>query len=135
MDYIKIEDLVDRCIYKIFSRNLSYGVWNEKNKGFIGIREKFNSKYLFTEYHYDVGPPFGTVKPQNIINIKIDDEILLSESLPTLCFNCKEGVYFVKDQGWRHDIENKCLKIEPYGPINIDLFNILKNVEENQNFK
>jgi len=130
MDYIKIEDLIDRCIYKILSRNLRYGVWNEKNKGFIGIRNKFNHEYLFTEYHYDIGAPYGTVKPEFIVeNIKVDDKIILLENMPSLCRKCNEEVSFVKEKGWIHNSENKCIEIEPFSPINIDLFNILKNIE------
>lgn len=49
--------------YRINSRNLRYGVYNEVSKGFTGIRYKFGDRFLFTELHYDVGPPFGTVHP------------------------------------------------------------------------
>ncbi len=56
--------LISECIkgrvYKIQSRNLTYGVFDGKD-GFIGIRLKFSSRYLFTEYHWDQGPPYGTV--------------------------------------------------------------------------
>jgi len=50
-------------------RNLSYGVYDGK-EGFIGIREKFGHEFLFTEYHFDQGPPFGTV--HTIIDTGID---------------------------------------------------------------
>lgn len=48
-------------LYRIRSRNLSYGVY-DGNGGFIGIREKFGALYLFTEYDYDQGAPYGTVR-------------------------------------------------------------------------
>jgi len=63
-----------------YSRNLSYGIYNEKTKGFIGIRNKFRQDYLFTEYHYDNGPPFGTVFPKKELG-KIPDNLELKESL------------------------------------------------------
>jgi hypothetical protein len=63
MTYIKIDDCKNGYLYSLHSRNLTYGVYNEENKGFIGIREKFEQEYLFTEYHWDTGPPYGTVKP------------------------------------------------------------------------
>ena len=63
LDYIRLSECKDRRLYKIHSRNLITGVFSEKVNGFIGIREKFDDKYLFTEYHYDTGPPFGTAKP------------------------------------------------------------------------
>lgn len=53
-------DLTEGHLYKIRSRNLSSGVYDGKG-GFTGIRQKFGSRYLFTEYDWDNGPPFGTV--------------------------------------------------------------------------
>lgn len=41
--------------------------------GFIGIRLKFGSKYLFTEYHWDQGPPYGTVQPKEDLGLIPDD--------------------------------------------------------------
>jgi len=49
-------------VYVIRSRNLSVAVYDGAN-GFIGIREKFGQRYLFTEYHHDQGAPYGTVHP------------------------------------------------------------------------
>jgi hypothetical protein len=51
-------------VYRLHSRNLTFGVFVQANSGFIGIREKFRHKYLFTEYHWDTGAPFGTVRPK-----------------------------------------------------------------------
>ena len=53
--------------YKINSRNLGYGVYDVAHKGFHGIRSKFGDTYVFTEYHWDTGPPNGTVKPLEFI--------------------------------------------------------------------
>ena len=72
-DYIKLDQCKERFLYKIHSRNLKYGVFNGKS-GFIGIRFKFETEYLFTELHWDVGPPYGTVRPFNEI-CKIPDDI------------------------------------------------------------
>lgn len=52
-------------LYLIHSRNLEITVYNENVQGFTGIRQKFDARYLFTEYHYDTGPPFGTAKPKD----------------------------------------------------------------------
>jgi len=52
--------LIRGHLYRIVSRNLPYGVY-DGNGGFIGIREKFGSLYLFTEDDWDNGPPYGTV--------------------------------------------------------------------------
>jgi hypothetical protein len=53
-------DLKRGHLYRIRSRNLPCGVYDGKG-GFIGIREKFGSLYLFTEYDHDQGAPHGTV--------------------------------------------------------------------------
>jgi len=60
---IPIAECVHGTVYRIKSRNLSIGVFNSENKGFIGIRNKFGCNYLFTEYHWDTGAPFGTACP------------------------------------------------------------------------
>jgi hypothetical protein len=62
-DYIKLEDCKDGHLYKIESRNLSFGVYKEDSKGFSGIRTKFGNRFIFEEYHWDSDPTFGTVKP------------------------------------------------------------------------
>ncbi len=62
-NYISLTECTHRGIYKLSSRNLSLGVFNKPSNGFIGIREKFGDLYLFTEYHWDNGPPFGTACP------------------------------------------------------------------------
>jgi hypothetical protein len=77
-DYIKIQDCKHSYLYKINSRNLDPGVFNEKTKGFIGIREKFGQKYLFTEFYHDIGAPYGTVKPLEEI-CKIPSDIKIDE--------------------------------------------------------
>lgn len=63
--YIKLEDCKDGNLYKINSRNLSLGIFIKEENGFVGIRQKFGQRYLFIEYHWDTGAPYGTVKPQN----------------------------------------------------------------------
>ena len=68
MDSIPLEQCQKGGLYRIRSRNLSFGVFNGDG-GFVGIREKFGSEYLFTEYHWDTGAPFGTVKPVELLEM------------------------------------------------------------------
>lgn len=75
---IPLSECKNRGVYKIDSRNLSYGVFDEKHKGFIGIRYKFGDRYLFTEFHWDTGAPFGTVMPEKFIEM-LPEEIELKE--------------------------------------------------------
>jgi hypothetical protein len=75
--YIPIVLCKARVLYKIHSRNLTYGVYDGKD-GFIGIREKFSQKYLFTEYHWDTVKykGYGTVKPLiDVISLPADIEL------------------------------------------------------------
>lgn len=60
-DYIPKDECQRGWLYDIRSRNLALGVYDGKG-GFVGIREKFGSEYLFTEYHWD-NPSFATVRP------------------------------------------------------------------------
>lgn len=61
--HIPLRSCIDGHVYRIDSRNLSYGVFHAAVEGFTGIRNKFGWNYLFTEFHWDQGPPYGTVTP------------------------------------------------------------------------
>lgn len=62
-DYkIPLSDCVRGNAYLIQSRNLILGVYDGRN-GFVGIREKFGSEFLFTEYYNDGTNQLGTVTP------------------------------------------------------------------------
>jgi len=76
-DYISLVDCIRGHLYRIHSRNLKLGVFDGKT-GFIGIRLKFGSEYLFTEYHWDQGPPYGTVQPKEDLG-PIPDDIEIYE--------------------------------------------------------
>lgn len=72
-NWIPIGACREGFVYRIHSRNLKLGVFHSKG-AFLGIREKFGSRYLFDEYHWDQGPPFGTVKPLQELN-RVPDEV------------------------------------------------------------
>lgn len=65
---IRIEECKKGHIYSLQSRNLDLGVFDGQT-GFIGIRTKFQFKYLDTEYHYDGLYENGTAKPLKEIGI------------------------------------------------------------------
>lgn len=84
-DCVPLAECKPGRLYKIRCRNLLMGVFNGKEgsqAGFIGIREKFNSKYLFTEYHHETGAPFGTVFGVIDTGVDIPEGMLLAEHLP-----------------------------------------------------
>ncbi len=64
VEYIPLANCKHGYTYKINSRNLSFGVYDKDTQGFVGIRTKFGERYLFTEFHWDTGAPFGTVRPK-----------------------------------------------------------------------
>lgn len=59
---IPVEKCKDGWLYLINARNSCLGIFNEKEKGFIIRRIKFNAVFLFIEYHWDTGEPYGTAK-------------------------------------------------------------------------
>lgn len=62
---------IDRCLsgwsHNVCARRLNLGVYRSDIKGFVGIRSKVGHRYLFTEFHWDTDPPYGTAKPQEAI--------------------------------------------------------------------
>lgn len=66
-DYIPVDDCIHGGLYKVYARNFSLGVYNKREQGFIGIRHKFTMEFLDTEYHWDTGAPYGTVKPTDLL--------------------------------------------------------------------
>ncbi len=61
--FIPVAECEHGYLYHVKARNFRLGIYNEDAREFIGIRTKFGNRYLFGEYHWDQGPPFGTVKP------------------------------------------------------------------------
>jgi hypothetical protein len=90
---IPLTECKDRAVYRLRSRSLDFGVFVAATKGFIGIREKFGNKYLFTEYHYDTGPPIGTAKPLELLDFELDPRIQLKECYDgSFCMWCGNKV-------------------------------------------
>ena len=61
MEYIRKKDLEKGAYYKCEARNFEIGKWN--GEAFEYTRKKFGFVNEDIEYHYDDGPPYGTVKP------------------------------------------------------------------------
>jgi hypothetical protein len=106
--YIPLTDCVDRRLYRIQSRNLTVGVYRADVRGFVGIRTKFGSRYLFTEYHWDTGEPFGTVKPVEDAGESVPDGMRTEDDLGTACSACGRPAAFDHEamkagmKGWNH---------------------------------
>ncbi len=127
---IALGDCLDRHVYRLHSRNLSSGVFVEAREGFIGIREKFDSRYLFTEYHYDTGAPYGTAHPYEDLG-EIPKEITATEDLGTEDEITKREVSFDKPivdggKGWYFvDTGEASKDIRPQSRFNKALFDYL----------
>lgn len=133
---IKLEDCKNRRVYKIHSRNLLLGVFDATCLGFIGIREKFGELFLFTEYHWDNGPPHGTVKPLEDTGIDLPRDINLScHEEDVIDLKTKRIVIFDSPKisggkGWYFkDTGEFSDSILPYSPRNEKLFEYLSKLE------
>lgn len=97
-------DLIVGTVYRVKSRNLIVAVWT--GDGFIGIREKFNDEFLFKEYAYEDGPPYGTVHPVEDLGVTVDS-MPLTEHWGLICGNCRKGAW--KDrENWVYPDGNHC---------------------------
>ena len=129
---ISIDQCENRRLYKLDSRNLSYGVYRASSRGFIGIRTKFGDRFLFEEYHWDTGEPHGTVRPEEATEYLLPDDIEVRESLGSECTVCGKPVEFVqvpdeesivgRDSHWKHIPENRDCDARPCRVPNQALF-------------
>ena len=132
-------ECIVRHVYRIHSRNLMLGVYDGRG-GFLGIREKFDHRYVFTEYHRDTGPPLGTVGPVEDLGL-IDDLVprgkflRLKESLEFIyCAWCGDILKAVPVDGkripWEHTTIQDCQQPRPEGRDNAMLFEALTRIEK-----
>jgi len=94
-DHIEPDQLVHRQVYRVASRNLLVGVWDSERQGFVGIREKFNDKYLAVEYEYDL--QHGTARGVEVLDLAVPGSVSLKLSLGTVDSITGRPVEFVKD--------------------------------------
>ena len=78
-DHIDPSLLIDRRIYRVKSRNLIIGAWSAERQGFIGIREKFGSHYLFTEYEHTASATFGTAWAMDDLGVDVPTVVQMVE--------------------------------------------------------
>lgn len=139
----------DRQLYRIHSRNLKFGVFRESTGGFLGLRTKFGSAYIFEEYHWE-NEAFATVQPQEELPEVLPSEIELADGLGSFCLHCdKKCKYidfpngsqevFVKGKSlmvegkWEHIEETDCQDVKSYYKSNKPLYNWLIEMEKKYN--
>ena len=60
---IEFNNCKNGYLYRIEARNAHLGIFNKEKDGFIILRTKFSSRYLFVELHWDRDDHFGTAQP------------------------------------------------------------------------
>ena len=128
---IPLGNCKNRVLYRIKSRNLSFGVFREETGGFIGMREKLGQVYAFEEYHWDNGPPYGTVTPLEELPEVLPNRILLTLDLGSICSGCLNSCEYAKFPGggrekvypdghrmmiqgeWKHLEPTECSEVRP----------------------
>jgi hypothetical protein len=130
---IQKSELKERGIYRIRSRNLDFGVY-DGNEGFIGIRQKFDSRYLFTEYLSrswgGTKIPFDTVTALEQVG-SVDESIALKEVLGSVCESCGKRAWWTGPPGpapWA--CENNCDDVRSYAKANRELFAVMDEAEK-----
>lgn len=72
---IPISDCKDGFLYKLNSRNLDYGIYCEADQSFIGIREKFNYRFLEVDGHRELKSFGCSALPTECLEIHYPDEL------------------------------------------------------------
>ena len=70
-NYISEDNCVHGGFYLVNSRNFYFSVYNEIDKSFYGIRNKFGSFFIFPEIHYDTNEHYGTSQPLKLIKLSV----------------------------------------------------------------
>lgn len=132
---MNVEDCQNGHVYRIRSRNLSIGVYRSTDDSFVGIREKFGSRFLDREYATEC---FGTVKSIGE-DLGVCPTENLQTSLGTECGNCRARMNYVyhpkghteKFHGkWVHVDKPDCGKLEPVSIHNKILFDFLDTIDK-----
>lgn len=138
----------NRRLYRIQSRNLSLGVFHAETCGFFGLRKKFGHVFAFEEFHWDNGPPYGTVKPLEELPETLPEGIVLAVDLDTICSDCRATSAYIKfpdgerektyEDGhkmmitgeWKHLEPTDCPQVSPMSKSNAALERWLKRMEK-----
>ena len=133
-DTIPIDNCERGRVYLIRARNLKVAIY-DGNKGFIGIRTKFGDRYLFTEFHWDQGEPYGTACPLEEYQDCLPEGIELTTTLGTIDKHTRRPVAFdrpVADggRGWFFvDTDEASEDIRAFDLCNQPLFDWLEGLD------
>ncbi len=104
---IPIDQCVERKVYRVWARNIKIGVFLKSKRfndsdwfGFYGIREKFGSRFIDSENHWDA-PEFATCCPLEVIcDLPADIEIGGDNKALFEWMDAKEKELGLTDQAW-----------------------------------
>jgi hypothetical protein len=83
LGFLPMSDLLPRHAYQLLARHARVGIWLPAQQGFLLARYKASpTAFLFVEQHWDMGEPFGTAKPLNVL--EACPETLNLENAPAL---------------------------------------------------
>lgn len=124
---INLQDCEHLAVYETAASYLTLAVFNKDNNSFTGIRHKPFS-YLYTEYHWDIGEPCGTVCPLRKIDT-LPTDTNIEPYLSTIDYHSAR-LLNRKDNQWVYTDTN-----EPYDGINQitipnqELYNLLSKYD------
>lgn len=67
---IPISECKHGYLYKLNSRNLDYGIYRADTESFVGIREKFDYRFLESDGHRDLNARGCTALPTELIDVQ-----------------------------------------------------------------
>lgn len=121
-------------IYRITSRNLLVGAF-DGDRGMIGLRHKFDERYLTTEYLAD-GGAFGTVLAAHEQLGQVPDDIPLKEVLGSECLGCGKRAWWTGPPAPAPWVcEGGCEKPRPVAVSNQALVELLVPFDEQIRFE
>lgn len=102
--FIPRAELVHRQPYRLSSRNLGFGVWDSVVGCFIGVRRKFSSEYLDTEYLYEDMPDnHGTAAALEAVGEVVPLTIPMATYIGQVDgFHCRSLIHVYFDGKWAY---------------------------------
>lgn len=130
--FIPLSQCSSHSVYLLSSRNLTLGVFDGVD-GFVGIRSKFGSRFLDSEYHWDKDSPFGTARPLKLLHV-LPSSYLCAVHLPgTLDETTGHHIYFDVDSNpnvWKFKESGEVVPVpRPVALPNPELFCALEGLE------
>lgn len=135
MGFIPADQLVDRGLYRIKSRNLVLGFYRAEARTFVGIRTKFGSEFLDEEILNDP-PGTGTAMAEEFWDVVLGRDVLLATLLPGSKCKHERWCEYVQTSAegeprkgfWKHLDDDSPVEGDdyPHALSNTVLFNILK---------